>query len=167
MMGTRLRRAAVATAVAAASLVAATTAFAPAASAADVETCSGNYTQEAYQAKKIVLPGKPDITIWVDLCLYNHVGSYQAISHVSWDGGYIIGKRFNSFAATVWVQKNDVNKCTGTDNVAVNSYDSGSEAFTCAWQSANTSGVSVDGKIVYDIADDGNGSYTWQLTGSS
>ncbi|MFI5894628.1 hypothetical protein ACIA5D_31460 [Actinoplanes sp. NPDC051513] len=164
MWGMGLRRAGV---VAAA--VAGATAVAPAtsAAAADVEYCSGNYTQEYYQAKKIALPGKPDITVYVDLCLYNHVGSYQAISNVSWDGGFIVGKRFNSFTATVWVQKNDVNKCTGTGYPSINSYDSGSLAFTCAWQSANTSGVSADGKIVYDIANDGKGAYTWQLTGTS
>lgn len=164
MWGTRLRRAAVITAA-----VAGATAIAPAtsAAAADVAYCSGNYTQEAYQAKKIALPGKPDITVYVDLCLYNHVGSYQAISNVSWDGGFIVGTRFNSFTATVWVQKNDVNKCTGTGYPSINSYDSGSLAFTCAWQSANTSGVSADGKIVYDIANDGKGAYTWQLTGTS
>jgi len=164
MWGMRLRRAVVVTA-----LVAGVTAMIPAAgaAAADVTYCSGNYTQEYYQAKKIVLPGKPDITVYVDLCLYNHVGSYQAISNVSWDGGFIVGKRFNSFRATVWVQKNDVNKCTGTGDPSINSYDSGSLTFTCAWQSANTSGVSADGKIVYDIANDGKGAYTWQLTGTS
>jgi hypothetical protein len=167
MLGTRSRRAFAATGVVAAGVVLGTTAAAPAANAADVEYCSGNYTQEAFQARKIALPGKPDITVYVDLCLYNHVGSYQAISNVSWDGGFIIGKRFNSFAATVWVQKNDVNKCTGTGYPSINNYDSGSLTFTCAWRSANTSGVSADGKIVYDVANDGKGAYTWQLTGTS
>ncbi|MFF4015520.1 hypothetical protein [Streptomyces sp. NPDC001843] len=35
------------------------------------------------------------------------------------------------------------------------SYESGSSTITCVWNPADTTGMSADGKVEYDIADDG------------
>jgi hypothetical protein len=105
----------------------------------------------------------------VELCLYNHVGSYQSIVKYSWrstTGGDGFGTKFNDFVVVGWVQKHDHNKCRQSTTPAVNSDPSGSGIVSCSWNSANTSGVTADGQIVYDVADDGKTPHTWNLTGT-
>ncbi|MEV4479942.1 hypothetical protein [Micromonospora coxensis] len=109
-------------------------------------------------------------TLTTQGCFYDEVGFYQAVQNIEWastTGGNGFGAKFHYFYGTVWVQKSDVNKCSGTAHPNIDPYASGSFAHSCTWDSANTSGMSADGKIVYDIADDGEGEKVWQLTGTS
>ncbi|MEV5961498.1 hypothetical protein AB0L70_07015 [Kribbella sp. NPDC051952] len=134
-----------------------------------MEGCHGNESDSVSNSKTIALPGKPDVNLVVNLCLYDETGFYQGVSIVNWGssvGGTAFGNRFNYFYSVVWVQKNDVNKCSNTAYPDINGSDGGSLLHSCSWDAANTSGVSVDGKIVYDVANDGKGAYTWQLTGT-
>jgi hypothetical protein len=140
------------------------------ASPAQAIGCPGDPEQVKVNRNTIALPGKPDIQLAVSLCLHDERGFYQAVQVFDWastTGGDGWGKKFNYLKAVVWVQKNDVNKCSNTESPPVNNHEGGSYTFYCAWDSANTSGVSADGKIVYDVADDGIGEQTWQLTGTS
>lgn len=48
----------------------------------------------------------------------------------------------------------------------MNSNASGSGLVSCRWNASNTGGVTTDGQIVYDVANDGKTPYTWNLTGT-
>ncbi|GHA56270.1 hypothetical protein GCM10010303_80220 [Streptomyces purpurascens] len=53
---------------------------------------------------------------------------YQATQVINWastTGGNGFGKKFNYFRGTVWVQKNDQNKCSATRSPRVNANESG------------------------------------------
>jgi hypothetical protein len=164
MLGTKLRRSVMAATLLAA-LGTAVFGAAPAANAS-AQYCYTTPTKSSTNSRTIALPGKPDIRVLVVLCFYNEVGFYQSVEIVNWDSDANLGTRFNDFAATVWVQKSDVNKCSSTGYPSVNSGNSGAYTISCSWDSADTSGMSADGKIVYDVANDGKSPYTWQLTGA-
>jgi hypothetical protein len=138
-------------------------------SAQAVTACSPGADGESFNTRTIALPNKPDMIVDVELCLYNHVGSYQGIVKYSWrstTGGDGFGTKFNDFVAVGWVQKNNHNKCRQSSTPSVNSNASGSGLVSCSWHSANTGGVTTDGQIVYDVANDGKAPHTWNLTGT-
>jgi len=166
MLGKKLRRGAVAGLMLISSLTAIET-IAPTAASAATQYCATTPDQSSINNKTIALPGKPDIRLTVVLCFYNEVGFYQTVEWINWNSTADLGTRFNDFVAKAWVQKSNVNKCTGTEYPSVNSYNSGSTDAQCSWKSADTSGMSGDGEIVYDVADDGLGAFTWNLTGTS
>ncbi|MFC9131119.1 hypothetical protein ACFT4A_30335 [Streptomyces sp. NPDC057099] len=141
---------------------------APSASAAVY--CPGDPDQTSESFRRIALPNKPDMNVLVLNCFYNERGWYQATQVINWastTGGNGFGKKFNYFRGTVWAQKNDRNKCGDTRSPMVNANASGSYIHYCTWDHANTSGMSADGKIVYDIKNDGEGKKVWQLNGTS
>ena len=143
---------------------------APTASASSYCPASDYVDSSQPAAKSIDLPNKTDVTIQPTLCLYDETGFYQSVMVLRWwvsgGGAHCCGTKFNNFAITTWVQKNDFNKCSETDYPGIYGSSSGSLTISCTWQSANTSGVSSDGRIVYDVADDGKEPFTWQLNGT-
>ncbi|MFF4487432.1 hypothetical protein ACFY0F_13215 [Streptomyces sp. NPDC001544] len=153
------------------SFVVATMGFlaAPSASASAGTYCQPGFQEYAHQSRTINLPNKPDVVVTVSTCLYNEKGFYQAVQVLKWHstiGTDCCGTKFNWFEHTTWVQKNDVNKCSESTHPDINSYESGSSTITCVWNSADTTGMSADGKVAYDIADDGKDPITWNLTGT-
>lgn len=163
-----IKRAAVALSAAVAAVTVPIVTAAPAHAA---EYCPGSTPDQwSLNTRHIALPGKPDINLSVSLCFHNEVGFYQTVENIEWastTGGDGWGTKFNYIYGVVWTQKSDANKCSTTGHPNINAYSSGSYIFSCSWKSADTSGMSGDGKIVYDVANDGKGEYTWQLTGTS
>jgi hypothetical protein len=122
--------------------------------------------------KTIALPGKPDVKVTVDTCVQSDGDYYRPYVKIRWDGtsGFIGGTRFNSFAVSYRLERYDSTKtvfsCDKTS--AINGHESGSTAcYGYRWHhSTDSGGWTADGKVLYDVANDGNSTYTWQLHGS-
>lgn len=155
-------------------VVATFTAAVAAAGILGVAATPANAATQCYpNSKSYDLPGKPDVTVTVQMCVQSSGSSRRAYAKIDWDGnlGYIGGKRFNSFVVSVRLEKNDsiktVTSCDYTSNINAN-YSSSDHFCTGPWlASSSTGGWSGDGKVLADIADDGNGTYTWDLHGSA
>lgn len=123
-------------------------------------------------SKSYDLPGKPDVTVTVQMCVQSSGNSRRTYAKIGWDGnlGYIGGKRFNSYVLSIRLEKNDaiktVTSCDFTSNIN-NNYSSEDHFCYGPWLSSSSSGGwTGDGKALADVADDGNGTYTWDLHGS-
>jgi hypothetical protein len=140
---------------------AATVGVAPASAA---EQCNTN-------TRSLNLPGKPDVTLNITLCVSGS-GSYrQAMAYFSWSGhyGYIGGTRLNSMWLQIRLERYDGVQAAASSyyTAAVDAQYSGSVSIGALKKgSLLTGGWTADGTVRYDITDDGLGSTTWQLTGS-
>ena len=140
---------------------AATVGVAPANAA---EQCNTN-------SRSLDLPGKPDITLNITLCVSGS-GSYrQAMAYFSWSGhyGYIGGTRLNSMWLQIRLERYDVVQASDSSyyTSSVDAQYSGSVSIGAQKTgSLAAGGWSADATVGYDITDDGLGSTTWQLTGS-
>jgi hypothetical protein len=121
--------------------------------------------------KSVSLPGKPDVTFKVQLCVSGS-GSYRhAQATFSWRGHYglIEGKRFNLVWLSVSLEQHD-NERGSTSSYYTASVDaqySGTVSLGVTKTGRLSSGGwSADGTLQYDVTDDGNPTHNWELYGS-
>lgn len=119
------------------------------------------------------LPGKPDITVDVIVCVENNGADYRAAwFNIYWRGpvgSTLFGDRFNFFKADVWLEKAQVIKRTySCDHTGViNNLDDDADTCLMPFKHGESDGSwTGDGYIYYDIKDDGKDPVVWSLTGS-
>ncbi|WP_405726306.1 hypothetical protein OG607_22545 [Streptomyces sp. NBC_01537] len=143
--------------------------------AAAAEACN-----TSYQTKEFPTTGY-NVDFKIKLCI-KKVGtnSYQAYAKGSWGDGGATTRKFDKFNIVVRVERDDVVKGSGTRPLmnSINLHETGSfdadgdshNEYQWAGIYATSSldgGWSADGKIVYDIDEDGQGDLPdWNLTGS-
>ncbi|WP_112246591.1 hypothetical protein [Kribbella monticola] len=153
-----------ATTALAASLVLAGTAELGVTTASAATACRTN-------TKSVSLPGKPDVTFKVQLCVSGSGTLRHAQATFSWSGnyGYIGGTRFNVVYLTVLLEQHDGGRgATGSYYTAnVDDQYSGTVSLGVSKTgSLSSGGWSADGDLQYDVTDDGNPTHTWELYGS-
>ncbi|MEV0390194.1 hypothetical protein [Nonomuraea sp. NPDC050643] len=126
------------------------------------------------QEKTFSLPGKPDVWVGAEMCIYTRgTGNNQktGMLSINWSGSFLGGKRFDKFVAEVRVERNDIiygnELCDWTSDL--NSItDSEGVMWDCYayYNSSLNGGWTADGRIIYNINNDGKGDYVWNLTGS-
>lgn len=126
------------------------------------------------QEKTFSLPGKPDVWVGAELCVYTRGTSNnqkQAVLSINWQGSFLGGKRFDKFVAEVRVERNDIiygnEQCNWTSDLN-NISDSEGRMWDCyAYHNSSLNGGwTADGRIIYNINNDGKGDMVWELTGS-
>ncbi|GAA3588615.1 hypothetical protein GCM10022419_083720 [Nonomuraea rosea] len=152
---------------AAATLVAGSIALAPGAAHA-AAACS------APQEKTFNLPGKPDVWVGAELCIYSSGTSgntKKAVLSINWDGSFLGGTRFDKFIAQSRVERHDTvldsNNCDWKSDLNGHASSEG-QMWDCFawWTSAANGGWTADGVIIYNINNDGKGDMRWELGGS-
>jgi hypothetical protein len=144
-------------------------------------------TQCKTSTKSFDLPGKPDVTVSVKICIqYTGTSSgyrdYSAwVSKASWDGtsSFIGGTRFNSFSIHMRAEhgstkvtncSNDI--CENRDiSSEINGSEKGSKTFTngygMVYVKTKKKTWTADGYAYPDIASDGKSGKTWELNGTA
>jgi hypothetical protein len=151
-----------------ASLFIASLSFTPTTAAWAASACSSP------QEKTFSLPGKPDVWVGAELCVYTSGSgnnNKQAILSINWQGSFLGGKRFDKFVAEVRVERNDIvygnEQCNWTSDLNGIS-DSEGVMWDCYayYSSSLNGGWTADGRIIYNINNDGKGDMVWNLAGS-
>ncbi|TYB51244.1 hypothetical protein FXF51_53940 [Nonomuraea sp. PA05] len=152
-------------ALAATSTVAAAPAVAAQGASAVITNCTGSWAE-----KKIALPGKPDLLVEARVCVLANGNYRKGRIQVRWSvDGLTYGVRFDKFVVQTRLERHDrihqTENCDYEDEV--NNQGGGSETCETAYMySSVDGGWTGDGKIVYDVNNDGKGAYTWDLGGS-
>ncbi|GAA1610851.1 MULTISPECIES: hypothetical protein [Kribbella] len=121
--------------------------------------------------RNVSLPGKPDVKFTVQLCVSGS-GTYRhAQAYFSWSGSYglIGGTRFNMVWLDVRLERYDAEKTYASSyyTASVDAQYSGSVSIGATETgSLPSGGWTADGTLQYDVTDDGNSPYTWELYGS-
>ncbi|MFI2431938.1 hypothetical protein [Streptomyces sp. NPDC018693] len=128
-----------------------------------------------YQSKTFSTPGD-NTFVEIDLCIRRVADGYEATADVDWFNGgtsSVDGNRkFDRFEVQVRVEQrvdgSDVVKGSRTCDMQFSINTSPRYGQICSKFVTHdrTAKWSADGKVVYDIDRDGEGAYTWQLTGS-
>lgn len=119
--------------------------------------------------KSISLPGKPDASITIDLCVWRDGGSYQATADVSWGSwAGMPGNAFDNFDVQVRLERYDKSKRTYTGDLTyyINATWSDTFRLSTGWVKGSPKGWSADGTVFYDVNNDGRGGKKWDLHGS-
>lgn len=123
--------------------------------------------------KTIALPGKPDVWVGVELCIYHTSADRRlASADVTWDGAFLGGTRFDLFEIIIRIERNDTvyNHLWCDFTAEINSEpSSGYSHWYCpiAYTSAADGGWSADGSVVYNVNNDGKGDMVWDLHGTA
>ncbi|NGO11927.1 hypothetical protein G5C60_31075 [Streptomyces sp. HC44] len=124
-----------------------------------------------YQDKTFATPGD-NTYVEIQLCIQRVGDGYEATADVSWFNGgtsSIDGERkFDKFDVQVRVEQSNVVKGSRTCDIRydINSFPRSSELCSKFVTHDRTSTWTADGKVVFDLDRDGEGAYTWDLTGS-
>jgi len=137
---------------------------------ADDAACS------SLQSKTFPTPGD-NTYVEIQLCIERTGGGYQATAQVDWFNGGDTDqddhRKFDKFDVQVRVEQHvsgsDVVKGSRTCDIRydINNFKRYSDICSKFVTHDRTATWSADGKITYDIDRDGEGSSTWDLTGSS
>jgi hypothetical protein len=136
-----------------------------AAFAASSEACTPNN-------RTFNIPHDPDVDVYIQMCIYKNGDFRGGFARVYWDVNswpYDHGKLFDAFVVQVRTERYDTATRTVTCDLtnSMNSDDHGySLCTTTGYTSEAQNGWSGDGKVTYNIDGDGNGNYTWDLSGS-
>jgi hypothetical protein len=124
--------------------------------------------------KTISLPNKSDLNVTAWPCVQWDADRVRAIIDVEWHNtgvaGIGSGHKFDSFSTHVRLERasNDAdlrtNSCAQTS--VINDKWDGSMRCATSWRSRGDGPYTSDGYIAYDKDDDGQGGFTWSLTGS-
>jgi hypothetical protein len=118
------------------------------------------------------IPNDPDVDVYIQMCIYKDGNFRGGFARVYWDVNswpYDHGKLFDAFVVQVRTERYDTATRTVTCDLtnSINSDDHGySLCTTTAYTSVAQNAWSGDGKVTYNIDGDGNGNYTWDLSGS-
>ncbi|MFE9663543.1 hypothetical protein [Streptomyces sp. NPDC005955] len=134
------------------------------ASAAAAKKCSG------VQTKELDTVG-PNLDLKVELCVHRDASNrYHASVNVNWtDGGGGACCGMEKVEVQVRLERTDAVKAEKTHGyaAAINLDGSGTMGHSTAKvTNSSAGGWTADGKIVYNIQNDGAGDQTWQLGGS-
>ncbi|GAA2869700.1 hypothetical protein [Nonomuraea rubra] len=119
--------------------------------------------------KTIALPGKPDLLVEARTCVLTDGNYRKGRVQVKWSqDGLTYGNRFDKFVVQARLERSIVHATTNCDyRHEVNSQGGGSETCDTPFKYSSVDGSWIgDGKIVYNVNNDGKGDYTWGLKGS-
>lgn len=105
-----------------------------------------------------------DVT--VKLCVRSANGGHFADGYVNWsDAG---SDKFDKFVVQVRLERNNVSQAVDTCSMtaAINSTSVGDDFCGRGSFAGGSGGWTADGKVIYNINNDGKGDITWELTGS-
>ncbi|MFE1772250.1 hypothetical protein [Streptomyces sp. NPDC059008] len=124
-----------------------------------MSSCSGT------QHKEVSTSGF-DVDIYVDVCIRYNGATYIATAQGYWQEAG--GHKFDNFDVQVRVEEFDSTKSrkTSDQTAEINSREADGFQVQSEWLSGQQHGFSADGKIVYNINDDGEGDFVWNLAGS-
>lgn len=141
----------------------------------DVVSCNSDRSGDGPPENHIVLhtPHGDDLQITINLCVSRIDKNSQrgaTAREIQWRGTQA-SKRFNYFRLTVRLEHHEQTVKTHTCDMAsaINQHRFNDRKYSCSagWTSNASAGRwTADGTVHYDVADDGKGAYTWQLTGS-
>ncbi|MFB4292010.1 hypothetical protein ACBI99_30500 [Nonomuraea sp. ATR24] len=151
-------------AMAAVALAGGTALTAPPAQAASWN-CHASWNEKSFN-----LPGKPDMTVWARSCVYKDGNTRRARIELRWDQAEpVYGESFDKFAVQVRLERDDTVITSGWCEFKQTLNDNPDGFGSCTSRYVTSSaqyGWTGDGKVVYNINNDGNGDYTWNLHGS-
>ncbi|WP_157548463.1 hypothetical protein [Nonomuraea candida] len=129
-------------------------------------TCDAQWSTRDFS-----LPGKPDVRAWGRSCIYKDGNTRRGRVQIKWKAtsSADLGKRFDKFSIQARLERNDKviagQWCDITG--ALNGEDEGSETCTTSYVTSTSQYEwTGDGKVVYNINDDGLDDYVWNLHGS-
>ncbi|WP_328909054.1 hypothetical protein OG230_05830 [Streptomyces sp. NBC_00234] len=117
------------------------------------------------QLKEFATPGE-NVDVSISLCVEKVNGVFKARAYgTATDGGGL--RKFDSFIVEIVLEKSDVMQkyqdCIFTTRIN----DNANSNLDCTSPGTSAAGrYTADGSIYYDLDGDGQGGYTWQLTGS-
>jgi hypothetical protein len=121
--------------------------------------------------RNIALPGKPDIDVSARSCVYKDGNTRRARIQLRWEPNLegLGGDRFDKFSVQVRLEQNDkVIASNWCDLRGALNGDGGSDDCSTSYVASSYQyGWTGDGKIVYNINNDGLGDYVWNLHGSN
>ncbi|MGK5673489.1 hypothetical protein ACSNOB_11690 [Micromonospora sp. URMC 106] len=128
---------------------------APASAATACKTNTKEFPTDFYNA---------DVT--VKLCVVSRNGGHFADGYVSWNEAG--SNKFDKFVVQVRLERNDadiaVTSCSMTSSI--NSLYQGDDFCGRGSFASGSGGWTADGKVTYNINNDGEGDMVWELTGS-
>ncbi|MGW4497661.1 hypothetical protein ACWENR_03440 [Micromonospora sp. NPDC004336] len=130
-------------------------AAAPASAATACKTNTKEFPTDWYNA---------DVT--VKLCVRSNSTSHFADGYVSWNEAG--SNKFDKFVVEVRLERNDADIAVDTCSMlaAINSTYKGDDFCGRGSSAGGTGGWTADGKVIYNINNDGKGDMVWSLTGS-
>ncbi|MFF4488310.1 hypothetical protein ACFY0F_17715 [Streptomyces sp. NPDC001544] len=132
----------------------------PTAYAADDISCTGK------QHREFDTPGY-NVDVYLQLCVWRTGSTYDAETYIDWaDGGG--ARKFDLFWVETRLEKNDAaityNGCDFTR--AINDNETGGRTCGTASHTGSGTGWTADATVGYNIDLDGEGEFTWNLTGT-
>lgn len=124
------------------------------------------------QDKSFSIPGKPDISVTINLCVERNNGRHRAVADVSWGSWAGVPKNaFDNFNVKIRLERYDRDQKTRSVNLTpyINAPDRYAHHITIetAWSTSSADGGwTSDGAVSYNINNDGKGDATWSLHGS-
>ncbi|MFF4624955.1 hypothetical protein [Nonomuraea jabiensis] len=129
-------------------------------------TCSANWDTRSFE-----LPNKPNVRAEARSCVYKDGNTRRGRIEIRWNTnpGAWIGNRFDKFVVQARLERDDrviaSQSCDLTDEI--NSDVHGSDTCTTSYVTSSAQeGWTGDGKVTYNIDDDGKSDFTWNLHGS-
>lgn len=105
-----------------------------------------------------------DVTI--KLCVRSENGGHFADAYVTWNEAG--SNKFDRFTVEVRLERNDADIAVDTCSMtaSINSLYQGDDFCGRGSFASGSGGWTADGKVIYNINNDGKGDFVWSLTGS-
>ncbi|MFE6737937.1 hypothetical protein [Streptomyces tubercidicus] len=107
-----------------------------------------------------------DVDIYVKMCIYYNGATYVGTAQGYWQEAG--GHKFDNFDVQARVEEFGWTKSrkTSDQTAEINGRTADSFQVQAEWLSGQENGFTADGKITYNINDDGKGDMVWNLAGS-